>query len=182
MEQVTHAVVGNSIVKYLELKGFTNFSLPGAPLSEIRTTLRILAVKMVICGIPDIIAFKGADHSCGQKVTAFEKELERATEIPSVILCTFYPARSLRPSQWGIVHRLNSKICKFNAGKGEGTPNVTKGVFGRQMDSSELYFKKEKLMDEAHPGKELANAMPECINQFIWTRIRNREAIGVLEL
>ena len=31
MEQVTHAVVGNSIVKYLELEGFTNFSLPGAP-------------------------------------------------------------------------------------------------------------------------------------------------------
>ena len=140
-------------------------------------------MKIVICGIPDIMAFKGADHSCGQKVTAFEKKkLERAAEIPSVILCTFYPAMSLRISQWGIVHRPNSKVCKFHAGKGEGTPNVTKGVFGRQMDSSELYFKKEKLMDEAHPGKELANAMPECINQFIWTRIRNREAIGVLEL
>ena len=90
----------------------------------------------------------------------------------------FLPARSLRPSQLGIVHRLNSKICKMNAAKGEGTPNVTKGVFGRQMGSSELYFKKEKLMDEAHPGKELA----QCIKQFIWTRIRSREARGVLEL
>ena len=182
MEQVTHAVVGNSIVKYLELEGVTNFSLPGAPLSEMRTTLRIPAVKIVICGIPDIMAYKGADHVCGQKVTAFEKELEKAAEIPSVILCTFYPARSLRSSQWGIVHRLNSKICKLNAAKGEGTPNVTRGVFGRQTGSSELYFKKEKLMDEAHPGKELADAMSECIKQFIWTRIRNREARGVLEL
>ena len=80
------------------------------------------------------------------------------------------------------MHRLNSKICKLNAAKGEGTPNVTRGVFGRQMGSSELYFKKEKLMDEAHPGKELADAMSECSKQFIWTRIRNREARGVLEL
>ena len=92
MEQVAHSVIGNSIVKYLGLKGFTNSSLPGAPLSEMRTTLRIQAVKIVICGIPDIMAFKGADHVCGQKVTAFEKGLERAAEIPLVILCTFYPA------------------------------------------------------------------------------------------
>ena len=50
------------------------------------------------------------------------------------------------------------------------------------MGSSELYFKKEKLMDEDHPGKELADAMSECIKQFIWTRLKNREARGVLEL
>ena len=93
MEQVTDAVVGNSIVKDLELEGVTNISLPGAPLSEMRTTPRIPAVKIVICRIPDIMAFKGADHVCGQKVTAFEKELERAAEIPSVILCTFYLPR-----------------------------------------------------------------------------------------
>ena len=45
-----------------------------------------------------------------------------------------------------------------------------------QMGSSDLYFKKEKLMDEAHPAKELAVAMSECIKQFILTMIRNREA------
>ena len=37
-------------------------------------------------------------------------------------------------------------------------------------------------MDEAHPGKELADAKSECIKQFTWTRNRNREARGVLEL
>ena len=37
-------------------------------------------------------------------------------------------------------------------------------------------------MDEDHPGKELADAMSECIKQFIWTRLKNREARGVLEL
>ena len=51
-----------------------------------------------------------------------------------------------------------------------------------QMGSSDLYFKKAKLMDEAHPAKELAVAMSECIKQFILTMIRNREAREVLEL
>ena len=37
-------------------------------------------------------------------------------------------------------------------------------------------------MDEAHPAKELAVAMSECIKQFILTMIRNREAREVLEL
>ena len=37
-------------------------------------------------------------------------------------------------------------------------------------------------MDEAHLGKELAAAMFKCGKHFIWTRIRNREARGVLEL
>ena len=37
-------------------------------------------------------------------------------------------------------------------------------------------------MDEDHPGNDMADAMSECIKQFIWTRLKNREARGVLEL
>ena len=103
-------------------------------MSEMRTTLRI-----VICGISDIMAVKGADHICEHKVTAFKEELEKTAEIPSVILCTSYPARKcIESSQWGIVHSLNSKICKLNAAKGEGMSNVTRGVLGRQTGSTEL--------------------------------------------
>ena len=51
-----------------------------------------------------------------------------------------------------------------------------------QTGSSDLYFKKEKLMNKAHPAKELAVAMSECIKQFILIMIRNREAREVLEL
>ena len=94
------------------------------------------------------MAYKDADHVSEHIVTAFEKELERAAEVLTMIQCSFNPAIRLRPSQWGIVH--HSKICKLKAAKGEGTPAVTKGVSGRQMGSHELYLKKEKLMDEAH--------------------------------
>ena len=171
MEQVAQAMIGNSIVRYLELEGFTNHNLPGAPLSEMRTLLRIPAVKFTInWWIPDIIVHKGAVHVCKHKVTAFEKELAKAAEVAMVILCPFYPAGSLRPTQWGIVHRLNNlKIYKLNSAKGEGMPAVTKGVFGRRMGSNELHFKKA---DGSIQGRnwlmQFQLGIKACHNTFYW--------------
>ena len=110
----------------------------------------------------------------GQKVTAFDKELERAAEVLSVILCPFYPARSLRPSQWGIVHHLNSKISKLNAAKGEGTRNVTRAYLAGKWAAENFILKRKNSW--MRPTQELADAMSKCIELFIWTRIKNREA------
>lgn len=181
MEPTRHIVIGNSIVRHLPLEGVTKFSFSGSPLSGMRRELQRAAVKIVVSGIPDIIRDSGDDHVNGPMVTAYEAELRRAAAIPTVILCPFYPTRSLRPSQWGVVHRLNQLICQLNAEKGEGTPAIVSGLFGKQRGSKDLYFRREKLVDEAHPGARLAESMAGIIKEFIWCRTRQRELRGALE-
>lgn len=76
-------------------------------------------MKIVITGILDVMAEIGADRVNSDKVTQYERELTRASGLPGVILCSFYPTGSLRSSQWGIVNRLNPKICELSAAKGK---------------------------------------------------------------
>lgn len=159
-------MVGNSIVRYLNIENVEQICLPGKTLSDMKEELKRDGVKIVICGIPDIMPDRDATRVCGELVSAFERELTRASDQPGVILCPFYPPRALAHRQWGIVHRLNMLICELNSKKGRGTPPVVSNVFGRSRTGG-LYFSEHRLRDNAHPSQELAGCMSAAITRFI---------------
>jgi hypothetical protein len=170
---MAYVLVGNSIVDRLRTEGLTRISMSGKRLQDMREELDLAGIKIVISGIPDIMASKGADHVDGSKVTEYEEELDRASSKQGVILCPFYPPKSLRPSQWGVVHRLNQRICNLNARKGEGTPALIHNLFGRARNG-DLYFESDQLADDAHPSAELARRMSATLYQYVQRRRSNR--------
>jgi hypothetical protein len=169
MAERTYVVVGNSIVRNLRMEDAQLISMPGKTLKDMRKELELPGTKLVVSGIPDIMAGRGAETVDGSRVSEYEKELDRASNYPGVILCPFYPPKSLVPPQWGIVHRLNQRICSLNAEKGEGTPALIQGLFGRSK-SGRLFFRSERLRDEAHPSPELAADMSDILTRYVRQR------------
>lgn len=98
MEQ-TYTLLGNNIiVHYLYVEGARKICCPGKPLHGMRMELDWSGTKIVISGIPDIMAHRGASQVKDDKVSAYEKELDRSGHLTEVILCPFYPHH-----QWGVV-------------------------------------------------------------------------------
>ena len=172
-----YVVIGNSIVRYLDLPDIDTLSFPGHTLFQMRQHLERPGTKLLVSGIPDILR-RGETHAAGPMIVAYERTLREMAQRTDVILCPFYPPRSLSPEHWGIVNRLNHLICDLNSRNDEGTPCLTAGVFGRQANSRDLYFRPEKLRDEAHPGRHLATQMSETIKLFIRTRERRQGERG----
>ena len=96
----------------------------------------------------------------------YESELETVSKYPGVILCPFYPSKKLVSSQWGIVNRLNNKVCRLNASKKEGTPAITRTIFG-QSKQGHLFFNWDYLCNDVHPGERLAKVITETLHEFI---------------
>lgn len=168
-----YSIIGNSIARRLVIDGVSIHAFPGATLREMSKELDRPGVKLVISGIPDVMASRYLDHVDGLLVSRYEDELKRASRKAGVILCPFYPTRRLRHSQWGVINRLNQRICDLNAAKGEGTPALTQGLFGRANDGSgSLYFREERLADDAHPSKGLAEEMSRTLHRYIGQRRR----------
>jgi len=159
MDQKKWIIVGNSIVGRLQVEGITSIVRPGKVLEQMREEMEWKAMKIVITGIPDIMAYKGADHVNGRKIEEYKKELEKVSRKGNVVLCPFYPTEALKHSQWGIVQNINRYICELNAQQQLGTPNIVAGLFGRERYNDRLYFKSEKLEDGVHPGEKLAEEM-----------------------
>lgn len=171
-------IIGNSIVRDLNIEGIDQVVMSGRKLAEMRPHLvEGQALKIVVSGIPDIMV-RGADRVSGEWVTEYERQLITTSNLPGVVLCPFYPSRSLIPSQYGIVQRLNNRICELNAEKGRGTPAITAGLFGRsrhrESERDSIYFMKEQLRDDVHPGTELAANMSEIIKRYVRTTRRTR--------
>lgn len=166
-------LIGNSIARDMEVGGVTTISLPGRKLQEMGPELAMRAnYKLVISGIPDIMPTRESTKVDGDMVTRYERQLARASNTPGVILCPFYPPRDLVAGQYGVINRLNQLICDLNAGKGFGTPKVLRGIFGRESrqageDRSDLYFRKEKLRDGAHPSRAMAASMSRELEDFV---------------
>lgn len=78
-------------MSYLRLDNATRISLLGVSLDEMGLELWLQGTKIVITRIPDIMERNGADRVNGNKVTQYEQELVRASDLPGFILCLFYP-------------------------------------------------------------------------------------------
>ena len=177
MEQA-YTIIGNSIVNYIDVEGVGKDCFPGKTLRQMREGLEMPGTKIVTAGIPDVMSYRGATHVDGELVSSFEKELDCASRMPGVILCPFYPPRSLVAHQWGIIQRLNQRICRLNAEKGEGTPALIQGLFGRSR-GGRLFFREDRLADEAHPSCELANELSTVLRNYIRQRSRGREDLRI---
>ena len=175
-------IIGNSIVRDLQVEEVARITMPGKKLAQMRDELELPnCLKLVVSGIPDIIPFPGARRVSGTMVSAYEEELMQASNIPGVVLCPFYPPRALERGQWGVVHRLNSRMCELNARRGYGTPATVRGLFGRGTHGN-FYFNDARLRDGVHPGPELAAELSAALASFVdQRRQRIADLRGVLD-
>ena len=172
---VKYLLIGNSIVADIPVENFTKIVLPGAKLSQMMEELNLRdTVKLVVSGILDIVA-KGSNMVTGEWVNEYEHQLGIVGNMPDVVLCPFYPPRSLIPAQYGVVNRLNQRICELNAAKGEGTPMITARLFYWGEDGR-MVFNSSQLRDEVHPGVELARRIAEKLRWFVSMR-KDREDV-----
>ena len=83
------------------------------------------------------------------------------------------PVKSLPARQWGIIKRINNNNCDLNAGNGEGTLKINRCLFGR-ANGGRLFFNFERLVDEAHPSRELAAGISAIMEVFLVSRDARR--------
>ena len=172
MERIT--IIGNSIVDYIEVAGVEKICRRGATLHRMMRDIENReGVKLIVSGIPDIFE-RGSPVAAGPLIALYERDLERVSALPGVVLCPMYPVRSMIERQWDIVLRLNRKMCNLNAIKGEGTPAITKNVIGRARNGG-AFFNANRLMSEAHPNSELAVEMSGVLQEWIENRRRRAD-------
>ena len=92
----TYVVIGNSIVRYLDLPEIDTFSYQGSTLFNMKQYLDRPGIKLLVSGIPDIVQ-RGETHAAGPMILAYERTLRELAARTDVILCPFYPPRSLTP-------------------------------------------------------------------------------------
>lgn len=162
-------LVGNSIVRNINVPGVEKRYISGGKLCTMSEYLMGPGIKLVISGIPEIMQRDSVIVE-GRMVREYEMDLEKASHLPGVILCPFYPSKSMRPEQRGIVQRTNTNICSLNANKSEGTSPIIQRLFGPDSQNGGSYFRSNKLEDDVHPSNSLANSIGLIIQQYIARR------------
>lgn len=75
------------------------------------------------------MAYKDADHVSGHIVTAFEKELERAAEVLTMIQCSFNPANKAKTEPVG--HSTPLKNMQTESSERRGHARSHQGRIGQ---------------------------------------------------